>query len=238
MKTKLQLLSVAFLSFFLLTGFGIKDLKDNIKPKTDKCQNSDNKKDCESRKQLQSAAKVAAIGIAAKMIYDMAIDYKSETTSEEKAVINAYKKQNKRVPRDNTVVSYESSLTPGQVVKVGKKVAVVSDLKVIRGRDKKEVLIQERIEIFDNEDPKRSIKTLLKTVNKETKKGGAFKNSFAFVLPQGMPQGVYPIKTNLVIDGKKSTIEKNEMQLVLHIMENGDYRIAQANSQQHLASLN
>ena len=70
---------------------------------------------------------------------------------------------------------------------------------------------------------------MVKAVNKDTKKCGAFENEFTFTLPKGMPQGVYPIKTAVIINGVESTQVDSRMQLVYFgDSETETYRIAKA----------
>lgn len=85
--------------------------------------------------------------------------------------------------------------------------------------------MQEKISIHDNEDPEKVIKSLVKTVNEATKKGGAFENEFSFVLPVGMPQGVYPVETAVLLNDKEVNREQNDMQVVLRVGPEGQYEI-------------
>jgi hypothetical protein len=165
-------------------------------------------------KDLKRIGTIIAVGIAAKLIYDMVIEHQTQQISNEKAVIDKYKERHKSLPAEPTLVSYESSLQPGGVVNAGSDISITSQLEVVRGAGSQTVDIQERIVIFDNEDPNKEIKSFTKPVNTETKRGGAFANEFKFKLPKGMPQGVYPIKTQVIIDGKASEPVETMMQLV------------------------
>ena len=212
----------------MTTGFGLKDLAKEVKPDTDKCEKSKNKKDCERKENLKTAAKVAAIGIAAKIIYDMVIDYKSKNVAGEDAVVTAYKAKHKTLPDKPLVLSYTTSLKPGQVVKPGEPVLLVSKLEVVPGKDGAPVLVQEKIAIHDNDETQKVIKSLVKNVNEATKKGGAYENEFSFTLPVGMPQGVYPVQTAVLLNDQELDKEMNDMQVVLQVMPDGRYVIALA----------
>jgi len=229
-KYKMRALIVTALSVSLLTGFGFDDLKKNILPDTDKCKGAADPHKCRKNENLKSVAKVAAIGIAAKLIYDMVISFKTEQTSDEKKVANKYKKKHKALPDNPVLTSYKSSLKPGDVVKAGKEVLIVSNLEVVAGKKSSKVKIQEKIAIYDSEDNKKLLKELVKDVNSKTGKSGAFKNEFKFTLPVGMPQGVYPIKTLVVIDKKNQKVVDNKMQLVLEINADDEYRIIALNN--------
>ena len=210
----------------LLTGFSPGDLGGNLSNiGSDKdCKKSADRKKCEKEKKLTTGAKVIAVGVAAKLIYDMVIEYKAKQTTSEESVVADYKKQNKELPAVAEVVEYSSSLKPGAVVNAGKPVKVASSLVVVPGKDGKAVEIKEQIDIHDNEDNSKVLKTLTKVVNKG-KKAGAYNNEFRFTLPVGMPQGVYPIKTAVLLNGKVAKPSNNKMQLVLNVDDRQRYSI-------------
>ncbi|TQV76512.1 hypothetical protein FLL45_00690 [Aliikangiella marina] len=168
------------------------------------------------KKDLQTLGAIIAIGIAAKVIYDMTIEHETQQVTNEKEVVNKYKKEHKKLPKEPTIIAYQSNLQPGSIVNPGDKVTVVSSLEVVRGEATNQMKIEEKIVIYDNEDSSKEIKSLTKVVNAETGRSGEFANEFKFTLPKGMPQGVYPIKTVVIIDGKESTPVETQMQLVMN----------------------
>ncbi len=180
-----------------------------------------------SNKKLKTLGAIIVVGIAAKLIYDMVIDYKTEQTSNENQVINKYKKTHKTLPKTPVLVAYESSIKPGDLVTAGNKISVSSSLEVVRGQNKATIVIQEKVTIFDNEDNNKELKSMVKVVNQETQKCGGFKNEFTFTLPKGMPQGVYPVTTTIIIDGKEFSPVNNKMQLVINESSENEYRFAQ-----------
>ncbi len=209
-------------------GFGLKDLPKGIKPDTDKCEKSDNKKKCKKKAHLKSAVKVVAIGIAAKAVYDMAIDFKTKKVAKEDEVVKNYKEKYKTLPKNAKVVSYSTNLKPGQVVKPGQPVTLVSRVEVVPGTSKEKIVVQEKIAIHDNEDKDKVIKSLVKNVIEGDEKGGVYENEFRFTLPVGMPQGVYPVATSVMVNEKEQGKEDNSMQVVLQVFEDGRYEIAMA----------
>jgi len=173
------------------------------------------------KKHLRTFGKVLAIGIAAKIIYDMVVDYRSKQTQNDNQVVNKYKNQFNELPPEPELINYESNLLPGSVINPGEAVSIRSSLEVVRGQTQEAVSIQEKITIYDNEDPNKVLKSLIKTVNQETNRCGAFENEFTFTLPKGMPQGIYPVKTTVIIDGKEQKPVENKMQLVSIGLEKG-----------------
>ncbi|WP_196139722.1 hypothetical protein [Aliikangiella sp. G2MR2-5] len=207
--TKTTIIAISILFIMSVAGMGCKS--DNIK----------------------RIATVAAVAIAAKLLYDMYIDYKTEQTREDKQVVDKYKSQYNSLPDEPVLVSYESSIKPGEVVSAGNKISIQSSLEVVRGKAKETLEIKEQIIIYDNEDPTKELKSLVKVVNKESQRCGAFNNEFTFTLPKGMPQGVYPIKTKVIVDGKAFAPVDSRMQLVINTnqeqpLEHAQYRLAKA----------
>jgi hypothetical protein len=190
----------------------------------DKCRDDD--QSCKNRAALKGAAATVAIGIAAKLIYDMVIDAKSEEVNDEDSVIKEYTKEHKSLPAVPTARDYSVNAFPGNVVKPVSDVKMRSQMTVVPAATRKEMLVEERITIYDNEDNTKALRISSKIVNENTKRGGRFKNEFSFAFPEGIPQGMYPITTELLLDGKPVETEKNDMQLVMVVDAVGNYRVA------------
>ncbi len=203
-------------------GLGLNDIKNSI-DKSHKCDPSD--QGCKNKEHLKAAAKVAAVAVAAKVIADMVVEYQTQKVSDESKVIAEYKEKYKTLPPKPVASMYTTQTLPGKVVEPGKKVKIQSEIEVVPGSQQKEALIEERISIFDNEDNTKELKNMTKQVNAQTKRGGRYKNEFSFQLPEGLPQGVYPIKTDLLIDGQAAKSANNDIQLVLQVHSDGQMQV-------------
>ncbi len=181
-----------------------------------------------SSKRLKQIGAVVVIGIAAKLIYDMVVDYQSKQVNDEAEVVDRYKKEHGSLPQTPVLVNYESSIKPGEVVTVGNDISIQSKLEVVRSASTRNVEIQEKITIFDNEDNTKELKSLIKVVNKDTNSSGAFENEFTFKLPKGMPQGIYPVQTTVIVDGTAYEPVNSQMQLI--------YNFEDVNSEQMVAA--
>ena len=177
-----------------------------------------------SNKRLKQIGAVVAIGVAAKLIYDMVVDYQSKQVNDEGEVVDRYIETHGSLPPEPVLVNYESSIKPGEVATAGNDISIQSKLEVVRGADTRTVDIQEKITIFDNEDTSKELKSLTKPVNTSSKKSGSFENEFTFKLPKGMPQGVYPVQTTVIVDGKAQPSRNSRMQLVFNGKFNGTYQ--------------
>jgi hypothetical protein len=206
-----------------------KSVKD-VTPKSSDCSGSSNKSKCKRTEVMKTGAQVVAIGLAAKLIYDMAVGFTSTPTKSEDQVVSAYRKKYGSLPKTPKVIVYNSSLKPGDVVTTGKKIRVVSNIEVVRSSKSRNVKVEEKFSIYDSEDNTKIMKSLVKPVKSKNKVSGAYKNEFSFTLPEGMPQGIYPIKSIAIVDGKEVKPTKNKMQLVLHIISPENYQIVALNN--------
>ncbi len=215
-KIKLSSIIVAILSFTLLTGFGfkLKDLTDKVEPSSKECKDAKDKSKCKRKQKLETAGKIVAIGLAAKAIHDLVVHFESKQTQNEKETATEYKKKNKSIPKNAKVYSYVSSLKPGQAVPTGEPIKVVSEVKVVAGEKSKKVKLQEKIEFYDSENKDEVIKSLVKDINKKSQQAGSYTNSFTFTLPDGMPQGIYRIRTAILLNDKEVENTSNDMQVV------------------------
>ncbi|MET0357318.1 MAG: hypothetical protein ABW044_11095 [Cellvibrio sp.] len=201
------------------------DLKDvgRAFDKSHKCKNDD--QGCKNREHLKTAAKVAAVAVAVKYIADMIVEHRSKKVADEEGVVSEYKTKNQNLPEKAQASVYNTNALPGSVVEPGKKVLIQSDIVVVPGRQQKDTLIEERLAIFDNEDNTKELKSLTKGVNEETKRAGHYTNEFTFTLPEGVPQGVYPIKTTLFLNGEEIQTINNDLQLVLEVNSLGQMKL-------------
>lgn len=199
-------------------AFDLKDLARNI-DRSHKCKSGDSS--CKNRERLKAVARVAAIAGTVALITKMVIDHRSKRLQEADAVAEDYKSQHQHLPAEPVATEYITKTLPGPVVEPGKEVVVQSDIVVVPGTKKRKTLIEERIAIYDNEDNTKELNNLTKPVNAKTKTGGRYQNEFSFTLPEGLPQGVYPIKTQLLLDGEVVNESSNDIQLVLHVDERG-----------------
>ncbi|WP_039912753.1 hypothetical protein [Cellvibrio mixtus] len=226
MKSRLLVAIIAYALVNPVVAFSLKDLKDNI-DRSYKCKSGD--QGCKNREHLKAAARVAAVAVAVTLITKMIINYRSERIAKEEQVSEEYKAKNKNLPTQSVVTEYQTKTIPGNVVTPGQEVIIQSDIVVVPGTRQKTALIEERIAIYDNEDNTRELKNFTKLVNGKTKAGGRYKNEFSFTLPEGLPQGVYPIKTELLLNGVVVNTANNDIQLVMHVDSFGDGQLVAIN---------
>lgn len=218
MKTKVIIFILSCLLLNPVQAFDLKDLKRTV-DRSHKCDSND--QGCKNREHLKAVARVAAVAVAVTVLTKMIIKHRSERIAKAEQVAEEYKAQNNNLPAEPMATEYITKTLPGNVVEPGKEVIVQSDIVVVPGTKQKVALIEERIAIYDNEDNSKELKNFTKPVNEKTKRGGRYQNEFSFTLPEGLPQGVYPIKTELLLNGKVVDTSNNDIQLVLQVNELG-----------------
>jgi len=208
-------------------AFGLGDLK-RVVDKSYKCKTGD--QGCKNREHLKAVVKVAAVAVVATVITKMIIKQRAQRLAKEDEVADDYQAREGQLPPEPVATQYTTNALPGTVVEPGKEVVIKSDIVVVPGSYRKTAVIEERIAIFDNEDNTKELKSLTKTVNGRSKRAGHYQNEFTFTLPEGLPQGVYPIKTELLLDGKVVDTNNNDLQLVMEMNELNQWQLLALNN--------
>ncbi len=177
-------------------------------------------------KSVERSAKNTATNMAveatATLIRDMFIGYSAKQVKTEKEVVEEYEEEHGSLP-DNTIASsYETTMLPGSSVSPGMEVIITSIIEVIPGKNASSTSIEERLTIYDNEDNSVVLNSMTKKADKSSDKGGQFQGEFKFTLPEGLPQGVYPIQSTLLLNGDLAGDQNHDLQLVLWFDESND----------------
>lgn len=157
-------------------------------------------------------AEAVVIQQTEKLVRDMIIGYTSEQTRTNDEVSEEYSKKNGSLPANTTVTSYRSEVLPGSAVSPGTEVRVKSYIEVVRGQNENDAVLEEKLTIWDNEDNTIALKSMTKEAGEE---GGGYTSEFSFTLPEGLPQGVYPVSSDLTLNGELVGDKRHALQLVL-----------------------
>lgn len=225
MKKFLVVVLICLFSLSSAQAFDLKDL-NRVFDKSYKCKGD---KKCKKKEHLKAVARVAAVAVVATVITKMVIKHRSKKLEDEKQVADKYKKEHEQLPEQAYAAEYVTNTLPGDVVQPGKEIIIKSEILVVPGTKQKSTLIEERLAIYDNEDNTKELNSLTKAVNKKTKRAGRYENEFSFTLPEGIPQGVYPIKTELLLNGEVVDYSESGLQLVLQVQDQGQWKIMLAN---------
>jgi hypothetical protein len=176
------------------------------------------------KSQANQAALTATTVVTAKAteaLINMIINYSSEQTKTDQEVSREYEAKNGSLPDNTTVSSYQTEILPGASVSPGTRVTVKSVIAVVPGKNAATTKIEESLTIYDSEDTSVALKSMTKPAAQGSGRGGEFNSEFTFALPEGLPQGVYPIRSSLLLNGEVAGDTSHELQLVLNV----DYSI-------------
>lgn len=173
-----------------------------------------------AEKTAKDTAKEMVVESTEQMIRGMFVGYTTEQTQSDAEVAEQYEKKHGDLPANARVASYRTEIQPGDSVNPGTEVKVRSWIEVTPGRSGNRPVIEERLTIWDNEDNSVALKSMTKEAGE---RAGAFRGEFTFTLPEGLPQGVYPVSTDLMLNGERVGDQKHGLQLVLRVMPSGDH---------------
>lgn len=115
-----------------------------------------------------------------------------------------------QLPERSKVTGYEIRFDPNAKAPPGGKMTVVSNIEVVQGAKDQKPLLEEELTLVR---PDGSEVKSRKKAN-ENQGAGAYTTSYSITMPTGVPQGVYPVKTALFMNGEKVASKDLSMQVV------------------------
>lgn len=163
----------------------------------------------------------ALLGAAAGAVACVAINAFSRQTRTAQQVEDEYRQAHSgRLPSSEPVVqAYSVNLNPGTNVQSGEKLQLVSNMTVVRGASQP---VNEIKEVMTLTAPDGNTRTAEKKAN-EQPGSGAYENTFNLTLPKGVAPGAYPVKTQLIVNGKPMAERNKELRVVAQA---GEMRVA------------
>lgn len=156
--------------------------------------------------------KGAALGAGIASLACAAWNYNVKQTKTAEQVQTEYKTVNAgRLPTESKVTSFTTKFEPNGNVKPGGRMVAVSNIEVVQGTDGVKPVIEEELTLVK---PDGTEQKSPKKIANEASGGGAFQTTFSMNMPQGVPQGIYPVKTALYVNGKPAGTNKLSMQVV------------------------
>jgi hypothetical protein len=153
----------------------------------------------------------AALGAGLASLACVAWNYNAKQTKTAEQVQTEYKTANRGLlPEHNKVVGYDTRFDPGAKVSPGGKMTVVSNIKVVQGATDQKPLLEEELTLVR---PDGSEVKSRKKAN-ENQGAGAYTTTYSMTMPSGVPQGVYPVKTALFMNGERVAGKDMLMQVV------------------------
>jgi hypothetical protein len=157
-------------------------------------------------------AKGAAIGAGIAALACVAVNYQSKQVKSADQVDREFKQKNSGAPPENTtLVKYETRFDPSNRIRAGAGATLSSYIEIVQGSKSGEPTVEEEIAIFGPDG--KELKKTRKVANTNGA-AGAFQSTFHLTMPEGVPQGMYPFKTTLFIDGVASSASEPQLQVV------------------------
>lgn len=156
--------------------------------------------------------KNASIGAALAGGACMAMNYQAKQTRTAQQVQGDYKIANKgALPDQAKLVRFDATLAPVAKIAPGGQTALNSEIEVIAGtRDTQSPLIEVEMAMTR---PDGKVQTSRKVVN-EGQGAGGYQSTFNLKMPKGVPEGEYPLKTTVYLNGKAAGSKNLRLQIV------------------------
>lgn len=160
----------------------------------------------------------AALGAGAAALACVAWNYQARQTRTAQQVQADYRTANRgRMPEQAQVVRYDPKFSPSGRVTPGGQVVLNSDIDVVGGsRDQIMPIVEEEMTMIRPDGKQVSSR---KVVN-EGQGAGGYQSSFTLKMPKGVPEGEYPVRTALYLNGQPAGTRTLTMQVV-HAADGG-----------------
>lgn len=163
-------------------------------------------------KNSEAAAKGAIAGAALGALSCLVVNAHSRQIQSPDTVQAEYRQANAGVlPSAPRLMAYDTNISPGNRVAAGQAVEIKSNLKIVDGTQQRITSIREDMVLLDTTG--KEIKRVGKNIS-GTQAGG-YENTFAFSFPRGVSQGLYGIRTELLVNGKIVGSNDESVQLVV-----------------------
>ena len=155
----------------------------------------------------------AAIGAGVGALACMAYNYSTSQTKSSQQVENEYKAANSgTLPTATTVTRFDANVNPNANVQAGTAVDVMSQIEVVPGTNDPAPVVEQEIALFA---PDGTQTATARKPAAQTPGGGAFETNFKFTMPQGVPQGIYPVKSRVYVNNEPAANTETRFQVVL-----------------------
>lgn len=154
-----------------------------------------------------------AIGASIASLACTAFNYHAAQTKTSQQIQEDYKTQNGgQLPGQLLVTRYDTKIAPSEQVRPGSKTTLNSYIEVVNTISGSIPTIEEEVILFDPDGKQITKSRKIVNQNGDT---GAFNTSFSFTLPEGVKQGVYPVKTAVFLNGRQASTGQAALQVVM-----------------------
>jgi hypothetical protein len=163
------------------------------------------------RSKSGNAGAGAAIGAVVAGLACVAWNYKVDQTKTAAQVNASYRQANNgTLPVAPKVTAYSVSSYPSATLYSGQPLTIASTIEVVQGSNNVTPLVEQEMFVYHDGKVVGSAKKVANLGNG----AGEFQTQFTLQLPKGVPQGVYPVKTSLYLNGVKVEDKSLNVQVV------------------------
>jgi len=159
----------------------------------------------------KNRGKGALIGAGLGALACVVVNAVSRQTKSAEQVETEYRSQHagQLPPSEPVVEAYQVNVNPDNRVRAGEKVRVVSNMTVVRGSTRSVDEVKEVLTLSGSGGTKT-----LEKAQSERPGSGAYENTFNLSFPKDVESGTYPIKTQLLVNGKQAAERKQNLVVV------------------------
>lgn len=162
----------------------------------------------------------AALGAGAGALACMAWNYHTKQTKTAEQVQRDYRTAHGSLPRESRITTYNVNFAPTSRIAAGDATGLRSTIEVVQGTAAPSPIVEQEMVITK---PDGSELRARKRAN-EGYGAGQFEGNFDVRMPRGVPQGDYPVRTAIYLDGQR--VASRDMTLQVVAARNGDNQVA------------
>jgi hypothetical protein len=152
-------------------------------------------------KDKNRAANAMVCGVAAYVGCQFYKSYVANQTQSQAEVEQAYKKNNKTLPKEPMVTAFNTTISPNAQVRKKEDLGVSSDLTVVPGRNGGALKIEHEIAVLD----KYGVEWFKGKQQPNTSgEAGSYQTAFSVEVPKEMEVGTYSLVQNVYLNGKQA----------------------------------
>ncbi|MEI6300402.1 MAG: glycine zipper domain-containing protein [Betaproteobacteria bacterium] len=153
----------------------------------------------------------AAIGAGLASLACVAWNYNVKQSKSAAQVQQEYRNTNAGpLPTQTTLQRYDARFEPTATVTPGGKLTVVSNIDVLQGTANPMAAVEEELTLVLPDGSEKKMRKKAESIRGT----GGYTTSFSIPMPQGVPQGVYPVRTALFLNGTQAGSKNLQMQVV------------------------
>lgn len=161
----------------------------------------------------ENRAAGAAIGAAIGGGLCFAINYNVKQTKTAQQSEKDYQLANKGKPLPaQTQVVYLDSKMSKTKLSSGDQTQSLTTVEIVKGSSEPSVALQERLTLFKPDGTK--LQEVVKTINPDAS-SGEYQSQFTIPMPKGVPDGLYPVKSEIVVNGEVRASKSKGFQIAV-----------------------